>query len=148
MSDPSARPAQGNLFASLPDAGDGERFDTLFANAACRVERIVSCGHASPPGFWYEQDEDEWVVLLVGSAVLAFADGRVLALRAGDWKYLRVDGHDYLFNIPRRRARARQPGHAGARAAGRAARRLGGLGRIHAADTTRRGYSAKDMPQR
>ena len=85
MSDPSARPAQGNLFASLPDAGDGERFDTLFANAVCRVERIVSFGHASPPGFWYEQDEDEWVVLLVGCAVLAFADGHVLALRAGDW---------------------------------------------------------------
>ena len=22
------------------------------------------------------------------------------ALRDGDWKYLRVDGHDYLFNLP------------------------------------------------
>ncbi len=85
MTDPIARPAQGNLFASLPAASDGERFETLFANAVCCVERIVSFGHASPPGFWYEQDEDEWVVLLVGSAVLAFADGHVLALRAGDW---------------------------------------------------------------
>lgn len=85
MTDPSARPAQGNLVASLPAASDGERFETLFANPVCRVERIVSFGHASPPGFWYEQDEDEWVVLLVGSAVLAFADQHVLALRAGDW---------------------------------------------------------------
>jgi len=88
MTDPIARPAQGNLFASLPAASGGERFETLFANPACRVERIVSFGHASPPGFWFEQDGDEWVVLLVGSAVLAFADGRVLDLRAGDWTSL------------------------------------------------------------
>ena len=88
MTDPIACPAQGNLFASLPAASDGERFDTLFANHVCRVERIVSFGHASPPGFWYEQAEDEWVVLLAGSAALAFEDGRVLDLRAGDWKSL------------------------------------------------------------
>jgi cupin 2 domain-containing protein len=77
--------AQGNLFASLPAAAGGEVFETLFANPVCRVERIVSFGQASPPGFWYEQDEDEWVVLLVGSAMLAFDDGQRLGLRAGDW---------------------------------------------------------------
>ncbi len=77
--------ASGNLLADLPSIAPEERFETLFANAVCRVERIVSFGHASPPGFWYEQDEDEWVVVLVGSAVLAFADGRVLGLHAGDW---------------------------------------------------------------
>ena len=85
MTDPIARPAQGNLFASLPAASDGERFETLFANAVCCVERIVSFGHASPPGFWYEQGEDEWVVLLQGSAELGFADGARLALEPGDW---------------------------------------------------------------
>lgn len=77
--------ASGNLLADLPSIAPEERFETLFATPVCRVERIVSFGHASPPGFWYEQDEDEWVVLLAGSAVLAFADGRVLGLRAGDW---------------------------------------------------------------
>ena len=80
--------ASGNLLADLPSIAPEERFETLFATPACRVERIVSCGHASPPGFWYEQGDDEWVVLLAGSAVLAFADGRVLALRAGDWTSL------------------------------------------------------------
>ena len=77
--------ASGNLLADLPSIAPEERFETLFATPVCRVERIVSFGHASPPGFWYEQGEDEWVVLLVGCAVLAFADGHVLALRAGDW---------------------------------------------------------------
>ena len=85
MTKPSVRPARGNLFTELPAAVDGEVFETLFANPTCRVERIVSFGHVSPPGFWYEQEEDEWVVLLVGSAVLAFADGCVLDLRAGGW---------------------------------------------------------------
>lgn len=75
----------GNLLADFPAAGPEEVFQPLFANANCRIERIVSFGHASPPGFWYEQAEDEWVVLLAGSAVLAFADGRTQALGAGDW---------------------------------------------------------------
>jgi cupin 2 domain-containing protein len=85
MSDPVARPAQGSLFAGLPAVASEEVFETLFASPTCRVERIASFGHASPPGFWYVQDEDEWVVLLAGSATLAFADGRRLALRAGGW---------------------------------------------------------------
>ncbi len=80
-----APPARGNLFAGPPGAGDEECFETLFANPAVRIERIVSHGHPSPAGFWYDQDDDEWVVLAAGRAELAFADGRTLALQAGDW---------------------------------------------------------------
>ena len=76
---------RGNLFSPLPAAGPAEHFDLLFAGEACRVERIVSHGQASPPGFWYEQPEDEWVVLLQGSAELALADGARLMLEPGDW---------------------------------------------------------------
>ena len=85
MSDPVARPAHGSLFAGLPAAAGEEAFDTVFSSPTCRVERIASFGHASPPAFWYAQDEDEWVVLLAGSATLAFADGHRLDLHAGDW---------------------------------------------------------------
>jgi cupin 2 domain-containing protein len=49
------------------------------------VERIVSYGHRSPEGFWYDQTEHEWVTLLAGAAVLAFDDGRRLPLAPGDW---------------------------------------------------------------
>lgn len=76
---------RGNLYSGLPPAGPDEHFETLFAGENCRVERIVSHGHASPPGFWYEQDEDEWVVLLQGGAELGFADGTRLTLLPGDW---------------------------------------------------------------
>ena len=76
---------RGNLFSPLPAAAPAEHFELLFAGGACRVERIVSHGQASPPGFWYEQPEDEWVVLLQGSAELALADGARLMLEPGDW---------------------------------------------------------------
>jgi cupin 2 domain-containing protein len=51
-----------------------------------RIERIVSTGHSSPEGFWYDQPDDEFVVLLAGSATLCFEqDGRRLELIPGDW---------------------------------------------------------------
>lgn len=62
-----------NLFQPLPDARRGECFDDLLRRPGCRVERIVSHGQASPPGFWYDQAWDEWVLLLAGSAVLRLA---------------------------------------------------------------------------
>ncbi len=63
-----------NLFAPLPDARAAEVVDTLLSRPGIRIERIVSLGQASPPGFWYDQDEGEWVVLLAGAARLRFAD--------------------------------------------------------------------------
>ena len=51
-----------------------------------RIERIVSTGQASPPGFWYDQDWGEWVVLLSGAARLRFADeDEPRHLGPGDW---------------------------------------------------------------
>ena len=52
----------------------GEITKTLLAAPGVRIERIVSLGQASPPGFWYDQDEAEWVLLLAGAARLRFAD--------------------------------------------------------------------------
>lgn len=62
-----------NLFADLPAAADAEHFDTLVEVTRGRVERIVSRGQHSPEGFWYDQKEAEWVVVLSGRAVLEFA---------------------------------------------------------------------------
>jgi cupin 2 domain-containing protein len=51
-----------------------------------RIERIVSTGQASPAGFWYDQPDDEFVVLLSGSAVLRFEEGdRLMPMAPGDW---------------------------------------------------------------
>jgi cupin 2 domain-containing protein len=78
-------PTHGNLFAELPAPAADEAFETLFARVGLRIERIVSHRHASPPGFWYDQPGDEWVMLARGEASLEFADGRRFAMRAGDW---------------------------------------------------------------
>ncbi len=59
-----------NLWASLPVASAGEVFDDLLAVPGLRIERIVSHGQASPPGFWYDQPWDEWVMVLQGEAEL------------------------------------------------------------------------------
>lgn len=75
-----------NLFSPLPDARAAECVDALLTRPALRVERIVSQGQASPPGFWYDQAEGEWVLLLEGAARLRFADEtEAHLLGPGDW---------------------------------------------------------------
>ncbi len=74
-----------NLLFPLPPPGAEEHFQTLLSRAGVRLERIVSHGHSSPAGFWYDQAEDEWVMLVQGHAELAFEDGEHLAMRPGDW---------------------------------------------------------------
>ena len=43
-----------------------ELFTTLLEDSDVRIERIISHGHSSPPGFWYDQDQAEWVLVLHG----------------------------------------------------------------------------------
>jgi cupin 2 domain-containing protein len=74
-----------NLFLDIPSDRFAELFDTLAETGAVRIERIVSRGHVTPAGQWYDQDRHEWVLLLKGAARLAFADGREVALAPGDW---------------------------------------------------------------
>jgi cupin 2 domain-containing protein len=74
-----------NLFSGLPTQPTDEQFTTLLQGGPFRLERIVSQGHASPPDFWYEQPQDEWILLLRGSAGLSFAgEERLITLGAGD----------------------------------------------------------------
>lgn len=63
-----------NLFADLPAHLPEELFEVLAENKNVRIERIVSNGHASPKGFWYDQDQHEWIVVLKGQASLLFED--------------------------------------------------------------------------
>lgn len=63
----------------------GEQVEEILGRRALRVERIVSRGHASPPGYWYDHDEHEWVAVLSGRARLRFEDEDAqLEMAAGD----------------------------------------------------------------
>lgn len=76
----------GNLFAHIPADLPEEVFETLASSKNVRIERIISRGHASPEGFWYCQEESEFVLLLQGEACLVFAEpSRTLVLKPGDW---------------------------------------------------------------
>ena len=74
-----------NLFSALPVKLPEELIETLADGKHVRIERIVSTGHASPEGFWYDQEESEWVVVLMGEAKLLFqGDDQPIRLKAGD----------------------------------------------------------------
>ena len=74
-----------NLFGEVPTSLPDELVETLLETDALRLERIVSIGHATPPGEWYDQERPEWVALLSGSAGLRFADrDDVVEMRPGD----------------------------------------------------------------
>ena len=77
-----------NLLYNLPQNLPEELTTVLQEGNGVRIERIVSTGHRSPDGFWYDQSEHEWVVVLTGAAKIAFED-RVVELPAG-----------YSINIP------------------------------------------------
>lgn len=66
----SADEAVGNLFNDIPQVLSAELFETLLERPGCRLERIVSRGHATPEGQWYDQEWDEWVLLIKGKAAL------------------------------------------------------------------------------
>lgn len=75
-----------NLFAAISSDLPQELIEVLAESPACRIVRIVSHGHASSDGFWYDQEQDEWVIVLQGTAKLVF-DGaeQPLEMRPGDW---------------------------------------------------------------
>lgn len=76
-----------NLFEGVPDILSEEIFETLGkGKGEFFIERIVSDGHRSSAGFWYDQETTEWVVLLKGSAEIQFRDSEEnVVLRPGDW---------------------------------------------------------------
>lgn len=72
----TASPAAGdaNLLAGACPAPGQEHIEPLIETAGLRLERIHSCEASSPTGFWYDQPQQEWVVILQGSALIRFAD--------------------------------------------------------------------------
>jgi cupin 2 domain-containing protein len=74
-----------NLLADLPQQLPKELFQTLVQTPTVRIERIISRGHSTPAGQWYDQDTDEWVLLLQGKARLGIEnEPELLELKPGD----------------------------------------------------------------
>jgi cupin 2 domain-containing protein len=80
-----------NLFADIPADLPEELFQTLLSTSNVRIERIISLGHASPQGFWYDQETHEWVLLVKGAARLMFEGEEPIDLRPGS--FVNVPAH-------------------------------------------------------
>jgi cupin 2 domain-containing protein len=81
-----------NLLTDIPGTLPDELFDTLVDTPSVCIQRIVSRGHITPGDDWYDQDTNEFVVLLKGAATLEFEKGRVVGLEPGDW--LQIPAHE------------------------------------------------------
>ena len=81
-----------NLFANVPEQLSGEWTEILAEGKSIRIERIVTIGQSSPEGFWYDQEDEEWVVVLRGAAQLLFeGDSQPILLTPGD--FLNIPAH-------------------------------------------------------
>ena len=79
-----------NLFDDIPAHLPEELIQTILDKPNIRIERIVSYGHASPEGFWFDQEQHEYVVLLKGAARLRF-DDKVVELKPGS--FINIPAH-------------------------------------------------------
>jgi cupin 2 domain-containing protein len=84
-------PVTGNIFGGLPADVSKEVFEDILRAPSVRIERIISRGHASPERGWYDQEENEWVMVLEGSGAILFEDGNRVVLNRGD--YLHIPAH-------------------------------------------------------
>jgi cupin 2 domain-containing protein len=74
-----------NLYRDIPEPARDEVFESLIQTRHLKLERIISKGHATPPGKWYDEDSEEWVLLLKGSAGLLFeGETEVQVMGPGD----------------------------------------------------------------
>ena len=80
-----------NLFSHIPQSLEQELFEDIVKNEHVRIERIVSNGQGSPEHGWYDQVDNEWVLVLSGFGIIEYPDGNVVTLKQGD--YLTIPAH-------------------------------------------------------
>jgi len=83
-----------NIFTKIPSELSKELFEDILKTDCFRIERILSSEHSSPEGFWYDQNQDEWVIVLQGSAALLFkGENQPIELSAGDYVLIKANQH-------------------------------------------------------
>lgn len=85
-------PVNSNIFKNIPGQLPEELIECIFKRDNIQIERIISKGHTTTAGQWYDQDGDEWVMLLQGEAVILYEqDHQTFHLNVGD--YLLIPAH-------------------------------------------------------
>lgn len=81
-----------NIFSNIPPELPNEIFEDIIITEKLRIERIVSKGHTSLDIDWYDQSENEWVIVLSGYGVIEYINGTKVTLKQGD--YLHIKAHE------------------------------------------------------
>ena len=76
---------KSNIFSLITNDLTEELFEDIVKKDGLKIQRIVSYGHKTSEGGWYDQDENEWVILLQGEAVLSFENDKDVRLKEGDY---------------------------------------------------------------
>lgn len=78
-----------NIFSEIPPRLQNEVFETILKKDNISITRIVSNGHTTHEGDWYDQTDDEWVILLQGQATVLYEkDERLIKLMPGDYLFI------------------------------------------------------------
>ena len=80
-----------NIYKQIPDDLSEEIYELLVQGSHVKIERIISMGHKSPETGWYDQEQNEWVLVLKGEASIAFENEAVVNLEQGD--YINIPAH-------------------------------------------------------
>lgn len=83
-----------NIFEAIPKDLTAEVFENLVENENVKIERIISRGHSSPDTGWYDQQHNEWVMVLKGEAKLLFEHQFSVTLKPGDYLEIK-SGHKH-----------------------------------------------------
>jgi cupin 2 domain-containing protein len=81
-----------NIFSNIPSELPNEIFEDIIITEKLKIERIVSMGQASPDTGWYDQSENEWIIVLSGYGVIEYINGVKVTLKQGD--YLNIKAHE------------------------------------------------------
>lgn len=80
-----------NIFNDIPQNLDEEVFEQIVNSDHVKIERIISKGHHFSESGWYDQEQNEWVMIIKGEAILSFSDGKDIIMKKGD--YINIPAH-------------------------------------------------------
>jgi cupin 2 domain-containing protein len=79
-----------NIFQNIAKYSQEEIFDIIIKNKKIKIERIISFGQITPIDYWYDQSEDEFVLIIEGNAKIEYIDRTIYELKKGDYLYIKA----------------------------------------------------------
>jgi len=82
---------KSDIFDNIPKDLTNEFFEDIVLSDNVKIEKIISKGHTSPKDGWYNQEQNEWVIVLKGEGIISFEDEKQICLKSGE--YINIPAH-------------------------------------------------------